>query len=179
MHLHTRKHHSLVFLFILPSLPNPVINFSHVKLQTNLQLLARCYLQNNQAYSAYHILKGNIQWIFHGTICPFWWLATILVTSNHWFSYWDLSFFWLQLTHISVACLCIFLLLCPLLLEGTQKDQSRYLYAVSCFQMDLLNEAEAALCPSNEPNAAVYMRLFIQKTLMWLPICKVYFPPNN
>ncbi|XP_021606699.1 cell division cycle protein 27 homolog B isoform X2 [Manihot esculenta] len=63
--------------------------------ETNLQLLARCYLQNNQAYSAYHILKG------------------------------------------------------------TQKDQSRYLYAVSCFQMDLLNEAEAALCPSNEPNAAV------------------------
>jgi hypothetical protein len=27
--------------------------------QTNLQLLAACYLQSNQAYSAYHILKGT------------------------------------------------------------------------------------------------------------------------
>ncbi|KAF2303980.1 hypothetical protein GH714_025830 [Hevea brasiliensis] len=63
--------------------------------ETNLQLLAGCYLQNNQAYSAYHILKG------------------------------------------------------------TQMAQSRYLFAISCFQMDLLNEAEAALCPANEPNAEV------------------------
>ncbi|CAI0425560.1 unnamed protein product [Linum tenue] len=51
--------------------------------ETNLELLARCYLQNNQAYSAYHILK------------------------------------------------------------------------VSCFQMDLLKEAEAALCPANDPGAEV------------------------
>ncbi|GAU14085.1 hypothetical protein TSUD_169100 [Trifolium subterraneum] len=33
--------------------------------------------------------------------------------------------------------------------------QSRYLFAISCFQMDLLNEAEAALCPANEPSAEV------------------------
>lgn len=42
--------------------------FAHSKLvfgnyfcfvQTNLQLLAACYLQSNQAYSAYHILKGT------------------------------------------------------------------------------------------------------------------------
>lgn len=33
--------------------------------------------------------------------------------------------------------------------------QSRYLFALSCFQMDLLKEAEAALCPSNEPGAEV------------------------
>ncbi|MFS8016016.1 putative tetratricopeptide-like helical domain superfamily [Helianthus anomalus] len=63
--------------------------------ETNLQLLAACYLQSNQAYSAYHILKG------------------------------------------------------------TQMPQSRYLFAISCFQMDLLNEAEIALCPSNEPSAEV------------------------
>ncbi|XP_024992549.1 cell division cycle protein 27 homolog B isoform X1 [Cynara cardunculus var. scolymus] len=63
--------------------------------EANLQLLAACYLQSNQAYSAYHILKG------------------------------------------------------------TQMPQSRYLFAISCFQMDLLNEAEMALCPSNEPNAEV------------------------
>ncbi|XP_061951899.1 cell division cycle protein 27 homolog B-like [Populus nigra] len=63
--------------------------------ETNLQLLAGCYLQNNQAYSAYHILKG------------------------------------------------------------TQMAQSRYLFAISCFQMDLLNEAEAALCPTNEPGLEV------------------------
>eukprot|EP00258_Populus_trichocarpa_P018443 XP_006381758.2 cell division cycle protein 27 homolog B isoform X1 [Populus trichocarpa] len=63
--------------------------------ETNLQLLAGCYLQNSQAYSAYHILKG------------------------------------------------------------TQMAQSRYLFAISCFQMDLLNEAEAALCPPNEPGAEV------------------------
>ncbi|GLT51701.1 hypothetical protein SLA2020_250940 [Shorea laevis] len=63
--------------------------------EINLQLLAACYLQNNQGYSAYHILKG------------------------------------------------------------TQMAQSRYMFAVSCFQMDLLNEAEAALCPANEPNAEI------------------------
>ncbi|XP_071715355.1 cell division cycle protein 27 homolog B-like [Rutidosis leptorrhynchoides] len=63
--------------------------------EANLQLLATCYLQSNQAYSAYHILKG------------------------------------------------------------TQMPLSRYLFALSCFQMDLLNEAEMALCPSNEPNAEV------------------------
>ncbi|XP_011048324.1 PREDICTED: cell division cycle protein 27 homolog B isoform X2 [Populus euphratica] len=63
--------------------------------ETNLQLLAGCYLQNNQAYAAYHILKG------------------------------------------------------------TQMAQSRYLFAISCFQMDLLNEAEAALCPTNEPGLEV------------------------
>ncbi|CAN1330927.1 Cell division cycle protein 27 homolog B, partial [Linum perenne] len=64
-------------------------------LQTHLQLLAGCYLQNNQAYAAYHILKG------------------------------------------------------------TQMAQSRYLFAISCFQMDLLKEAEAALCPANEPSGEV------------------------
>ncbi|KAK7340772.1 hypothetical protein VNO77_21485 [Canavalia gladiata] len=63
--------------------------------ETNLQLLAGCYLQSNQAYSAYHILKG------------------------------------------------------------TQMAQSRYLFAISCFQMDLLSEAEAALSPANEPGAEV------------------------
>ncbi|KAK6236374.1 Tetratricopeptide repeat 1 - like 10 [Theobroma cacao] len=63
--------------------------------EANLQLLAACYLQNNQAYSAYHILKG------------------------------------------------------------TQTAQSRYLFAVSCFQMDLLNEAETALCPANEPGGEI------------------------
>ncbi|OIV90173.1 hypothetical protein TanjilG_01627 [Lupinus angustifolius] len=68
---------------------------AHFPSETNLQLLAGCYLQCNQAYAAYHILKG------------------------------------------------------------TQTAQSRYLFALSCFQMDLLSEAEAALCPSNEPNAEV------------------------
>ncbi|XVE54205.1 hypothetical protein DITRI_Ditri03aG0061700 [Diplodiscus trichospermus] len=63
--------------------------------EVNLQLLAACYLQNNQAYAAYHILKG------------------------------------------------------------TQMAQSRYLFAISCFQMDLLNEAETALCPANEPGGEV------------------------
>ncbi|XP_057757546.1 cell division cycle protein 27 homolog B [Arachis stenosperma] len=63
--------------------------------EANLQLLAGCYLQNNQAYSAYSVLKG------------------------------------------------------------TQMAQSRYLFAISCFQMDLLSEAEAALCPANEPSAEV------------------------
>ncbi|KAK3210641.1 hypothetical protein Dsin_015347 [Dipteronia sinensis] len=63
--------------------------------ETNLQLLAACYLQNNQAYSAYNILKG------------------------------------------------------------TQMAQSRYLFAISCFQMNLLSEAEAALSPANQPSAEV------------------------
>ncbi|KAL5697576.1 hypothetical protein ACHQM5_028702 [Ranunculus cassubicifolius] len=63
--------------------------------ELNSQLLASCYLHNNQAYCAYHILKG------------------------------------------------------------TQMAQSRYLFAISCFHMDLLSEAEAALCPSNESSAEV------------------------
>ncbi|TYI79524.1 hypothetical protein E1A91_D05G028100v1 [Gossypium mustelinum] len=63
--------------------------------EVNLQLLAACYLQNNQAYSAYHILKG------------------------------------------------------------TQTAQSRYLFAISCFHMDLLSEAETALCHSNEPGGEI------------------------
>ncbi|TYH36155.1 hypothetical protein ES332_D13G245600v1 [Gossypium tomentosum] len=63
--------------------------------EMNLQLLAASYLQNNQAYSAYYILKGM------------------------------------------------------------QTSQSRYLFAISCFQMDLLNEAETALCPSNEPGGEI------------------------
>ncbi|XWS17325.1 hypothetical protein CRYUN_Cryun33cG0057600 [Craigia yunnanensis] len=63
--------------------------------EVNLQLLAACYLQNNQAYAAYHILKG------------------------------------------------------------TQTAQSRYLFAISCFQMDLLNEAETALCPAHEPGVEI------------------------
>ncbi|ONK74855.1 uncharacterized protein A4U43_C03F10820 [Asparagus officinalis] len=63
--------------------------------ELNLQLMATCYLRNNQAYCAYHILKG------------------------------------------------------------TRMPQSRYLFAFSCFQMNLLREAEAALCPANEPNSEV------------------------
>ncbi|XP_022880290.1 cell division cycle protein 27 homolog B-like isoform X1 [Olea europaea var. sylvestris] len=63
--------------------------------ETNLQLLASCYLQNNQSHSAYYILKG---------------------------------------THMA---------------------ECRYLFALSCFQMDLLKEAEAALCPPNESSAEV------------------------
>lgn len=42
--------------------------------------------------------------------------------------------------------------------------QSRYLFAKSCFQMDFLNEAEAALCPANEPSAEVLGR-FLHATL--------------
>ncbi|CAJ2662592.1 unnamed protein product [Trifolium pratense] len=33
--------------------------------------------------------------------------------------------------------------------------QSRYLFALSCFHMDLLTEAEAALCPCNDPASEV------------------------
>ncbi|XP_062149461.1 cell division cycle protein 27 homolog B-like [Alnus glutinosa] len=63
--------------------------------ETNMQLLAGCYLHNSQSYAAYHILKGM------------------------------------------------------------QMAQSRYLFALSCSQMDLLKEAEAALCPANEPGAEI------------------------
>ncbi|KAE8670799.1 Cell division cycle protein 27-like protein B [Hibiscus syriacus] len=69
--------------------------FAEFPSEVNLQLLAACYLQNNQAYSAYHILKG------------------------------------------------------------TQTAQSRYLFAISCFQMDLLSEAETALCNANEPGGEI------------------------
>ncbi|CAA0382624.1 unnamed protein product [Arabidopsis thaliana] len=58
--------------------------------EVNLQLLARCYLSNSQAYSAYYILKGS------------------------------------------------------------KTPQSRYLFAFSCFKLDLLGEAEAALLPCED-----------------------------
>ncbi|KQK17639.1 cell division cycle protein 27 homolog B isoform X4 [Brachypodium distachyon] len=63
--------------------------------ETNLQLLATCYLHNNQPYAAYHILKGK------------------------------------------------------------KLSESRYLFAISCFRMHLLREAEETLCPVNEPNIEV------------------------
>ncbi|KAJ8422040.1 hypothetical protein Cgig2_026428 [Carnegiea gigantea] len=63
--------------------------------EVNLQLLASCYLCNNQAYAAYQILKG------------------------------------------------------------TQMAQSRYLFALSCFRMDLLAEAEKALSPTHDSNLEV------------------------
>ncbi|XP_021891927.1 cell division cycle protein 27 homolog B isoform X2 [Carica papaya] len=66
--------------------------------EVNLQLLARCYLTNNQAYSAYHVLRGS------------------------------------------------------------KMAQSRYLFALSCFKMNLLSEAEAVLLPTEAceevPNGA-------------------------
>ncbi|CAN6194283.1 unnamed protein product [Urochloa humidicola] len=63
--------------------------------ETNVQLLATCYLHNNQPYAAYHILKGK------------------------------------------------------------KLPESRYLFAMSCFRMNLLREAEDTLCPVNEPNIEV------------------------
>ncbi|GJN38849.1 hypothetical protein PR202_gb27927 [Eleusine coracana subsp. coracana] len=63
--------------------------------ETNVQLLATCYLHNNQPYAAYHVLKGK------------------------------------------------------------KLPESRYLFALSCFQMNLLREAEETLCPVNERNAEV------------------------
>ncbi|RLN13500.1 hypothetical protein C2845_PM09G18770 [Panicum miliaceum] len=62
---------------------------------TNVQLLATCYLHNNQPYAAYYIL------------------------------------------------------------EGKKLPESRYLFAMSCFRMNLLREAEDTLCPVNEPNIEV------------------------
>ncbi|XP_045807991.1 peptidyl-prolyl cis-trans isomerase CYP59-like isoform X1 [Trifolium pratense] len=41
------------------------------------------------------------------------------------------------------------------ILKGTQMAQSRYLFALSCFHMNLLTEAEAALCPRNDPASEV------------------------
>lgn len=41
------------------------------------------------------------------------------------------------------------------ILKGTQMAQSRYLFALSCFQMHQLNEAEKALSPSNESGLEV------------------------
>ncbi|KAG7577466.1 Tetratricopeptide repeat [Arabidopsis thaliana x Arabidopsis arenosa] len=64
--------------------------FAQFPSEVNLQLLARCYLSNSQAYSAYYILKGS------------------------------------------------------------KMPQSRYLFAFSCFKLDLLGEAEAALLTSED-----------------------------
>ncbi|KAL9239384.1 hypothetical protein vseg_013715 [Gypsophila vaccaria] len=41
------------------------------------------------------------------------------------------------------------------ILKGTRMAQSRYLFALSCYQMDLLNEAETALSPANDSNLEI------------------------
>jgi len=41
--------------------------------------------------------------------------------------------------------------------EGKKLPESRYLFATSCFRMNLLREAEETLCPVNEPNMEVYI----------------------
>jgi len=52
----TRISHPLIYFFGYVNLV--VINY--FIMQVNLQLLARCYLSNSQAYSAYYILKGTL-----------------------------------------------------------------------------------------------------------------------
>jgi hypothetical protein len=42
--------------------------------------------------------------------------------------------------------------------EGKKLPESRYLFALSCFRMNLLREAEETLCPVNEPNMEVYIK---------------------
>jgi anaphase-promoting complex subunit 3 len=95
--------------------------------QTNVQLLATCYLHNNQPYAAYHVLKGKFGWLY----------------ARH-------------VTHIlykgSLDGLWILFLM---LYEGKKLPESRYLFATSCFRMNLLREAEEILCPVNEPNMEV------------------------
>lgn len=56
-----------------------------------------------------------------------------------------LPFCKMQLMQIHFQSLC----------EGKQMALSRYLFALSCFQMNLLREAEAALCPANEAHSEV------------------------
>lgn len=48
--------------------------------------------------------------------------------------------------------------------------QSRYLFALSCFKMDLLNEAEAALSPANEPTSEVLDRLHLLSNFVCPPV---------
>lgn len=57
-----------------------------------------------------------------------------------------------------------------LLDEGTRMAQSRYLFALSCFKMDLLNEAEAALSPANEPASEVLDRLHLLSNFVCPPV---------
>lgn len=53
--------------------------------------------------------------------------------------------------------------------------QSRYLFAMSCFHLDLLSEAEAALCPANESGAEVQNHSSIMYfKLMILPLLLIY-----
>lgn len=115
--------------------------------QMNLQLLAACYLQNNQAYAAYNILKG-----MH------WMVIIYHLVANIWFTISTINCHFLQLFTILLLIFILFLL--SLLSEGTQMAQSRYLFAKSCFRMNLFSEAEAALSPANEPNAEVFWFFF-------------------
>lgn len=102
-------------------------------------------MRNNQAYCAYHILKG----ILCCKISPFNLVcAKFVVTSAMLFTFVSFLAFgtFLPASHFFPSLL---------LSEGAQMAQSRYLFALSCFRLDFLNEAEAVLSPPNEPNAEV------------------------
>ena len=45
---------------------------------------------------------------------------------------------------------------------GTQMAQSRYLFALSCFRMDLLAEAEKALLPMHDSNLEVILAIILK-----------------
>ena len=142
--------------------------------QTNVQLLATCYLHNNQPYAAYHILKGNI-------ICSRYYHPAV---PGHYCVVMSLRFESKQLEYI-VHFVGIFLILhfglffsfyigvkvvwmiygfFSTVNEGKKLPESRYLFAMSCFRMNLLREAEDTLCPVNEPNievCSVFVKRFI------------------
>lgn len=67
------------------------------------------------------------------------------------------------------------LLSCLFFFEGSQMAQSRYLFAISCFQMDLLSEAEASLSPVSDSIAEVLLQVTHAWEIIVFPICITSF----
>ncbi|KAG6469597.1 hypothetical protein ZIOFF_070527 [Zingiber officinale] len=60
-----------------------------------------------------------------------------------------------------------YILLLVSIYAGTSMPHSRYLFAMSCFQMNLLQEAEAALCPANEPNVEACIHFILLRFVLF------------
>lgn len=104
--------------------------------EANVYLLAACYHRSQQTHRAYHLLKGKI--FFDASFV----LSSSIPTdaAN-------------LIESLSIDRHC----------TGLQGPQSRYLFALCCFHLGKLTEAEAALLPDNDssriPNGAAGLYL--------------------
>lgn len=130
-------------------------------LQNNLLLLATCYFRRNQAHRAYHVLKGMSHFLLLKSssiqndlarvaccLCICFGLQYVSTKS--------------AFSKVQMIKLRTILLFCNSLIGvvfvyfvGAKSTQCRYLFALACFEMDSMGEAEAALLSCVESGSEV------------------------